>query len=239
MKLSILIIFSLILYANCDPKRNFYRINNLTLTNGYNKHIRHQSLDGIYDPFRKFFININYDCIEAKIKLHENGEKEMSSTELEVLMTKSLTSCSEYGEQEFWKIFVTEVSNSMKSRTVSESRPCLSLALHNLNANSKLIENFDPKSLSAEDINYCNTQIRIIDSDIQQETESRVNIDELQTLTCGALNYKEIREAYYTMMIVGSVDDEQLKSSEINKFSQFAVGKVDNIFNCIMARSEG
>lgn len=50
----------------------------------------------------KFYKNLNISCITEKLKLSENGDKEIFKPEAEILMTKAITSCSEYDEIEFW-----------------------------------------------------------------------------------------------------------------------------------------
>ena len=80
----------------------------------------------------KFYKNLNIDCIKEKLQLSENGDKEIFRLEAEVLMTKALTSCSEFGAVEYFMDTIKQKPGHSIFETEPDDLPCFQLYLHKL-----------------------------------------------------------------------------------------------------------
>lgn len=208
-----------------------------TLISVYNREIKesYESRIEVYHPFRKFFENFNSSCYEDILKLSENGEKELKDEEIQILMMKSIASCSNYEESEFYEVSIEDVSKSQQYNLKDGDLQCYKLALKRMNSTMKFIESFDEKSLATGEIESCEQFFKTKEAELR-EIISLSGIKDVESFTCGSMDINEVAKMYSTLVVIGSELDSEEKKLDMKNLSNYFVEKMDKIFECIMSK---
>ncbi|CAH1734359.1 unnamed protein product [Chironomus riparius] len=191
----------------------------------------------------KFYKNLNTDCIKEKLKLSENGDKEIFRLESEVLMTKAITSCSEFGAVEFFKNAIRHKPGHSVFDTKSDDLPCTKLNLHKLDPTSCLVKSFNPESMSDDEKEYCDEKTKADDFNTRMMISDAIGvpkiwkgIDYVSNFTCGAFDLMNLRKIVFKMQILWNAEEGQTDEAEIEDFAVILADTVDQVFNCRMSK---
>ncbi|CAG9810856.1 unnamed protein product [Chironomus riparius] len=135
----------------------------------------------------KYIKKINFDCIEEKLNLINNGEKSVTVYEGQLVILSSYLKCIDEDQPKLLNLII----NSMGLDKNDDIVDCAKLKLHKIDPKSRFIDNFDIKSVNASYAEYC----EIFTSD-KGFDESVTNLEELfgplEEFTCGAVSKLDV-----------------------------------------------
>lgn len=189
----------------------------------------------------KFFKNLNISCITEKLKLSENGDKEIFKAETEILMMKAITSCSEFDEIEFWKDGLNRKPGHSIFEAEPEDIPCAKLKLHQMDPTFELIKDFNPESINEDEKMYCDEKTRADDFNTKKMISEALElprlwkgIDHLSNFMCNSFDMTKFTKIFYTMQILwhGNKVNESIIDNIARSFAEI----IDKAFECRMSK---
>ena len=191
----------------------------------------------------KFYKNLNIDCIKEKLKLSENGDKEIFRLEAEVLMTKAITLCSEFGAVEYFKDAIKHKPGHSIFNTEPDDLDCFKVFLSKLDPTSELVNNFNPESMSNDEKEYCDEKTKADDFNNRMMISEAIGVpkiwkgfDYISNFTCSAFDLMKLRKTFLTMQIIWNGDEIQVNESEIENIAISFADTVDLVFTCRMSK---
>lgn len=191
----------------------------------------------------KFYKNLNTDCIKEKLNIPENGEKKISKLDAEVLMAKTLTSCSGFEESDYWKQIINNIYGDPIYTTSPEDSSCIKLNLRKLNSNLKLVKNFDSESMTDDDKEFCDEKTKFDDfetrmmiTDILELPKLWKGIDYVSIFTCGVMDFNKLNEIILTLKLFSISNEKNADESEIESVAQNITKHIDQVYSCRISK---
>lgn len=229
---SICVILMTIHASQSSRPLNVSKNDRRTLNQIYGKIVNGTSKASVPEAFKKFLESPNLDCIKEQMKLAEHGDKEMYIDEVNVIVIKALTKCSEHDGQNFFRLLIQENLDKF----AKNDQKCAKLKLHRQNSQSKFIANFNAESMTEEDKTECVNQANAEDVQIRSKIADRIGTDDVAAITCGHFETDELKIVFQTFALLANENDAEVKNSETENLAAYLVGKVDKIYDCLFAR---
>lgn len=205
----------------------------LTLNQIYNEIQENSSKNGLIQELLKLTNFQNYDCIKEKLKLSQIGQKELSSTEAQFLLSKTISACSGQAESELLKLILNQFSKNYQIQMTDEDLLCTKLTLQKFNPSSKFVENFNQNEMTKVEKESCEERVRTDRSGLERELR-KIGNEEFSAFTCGKLNSDEIYKYMCTFGLITDEIDAKLRDSEMEMLVEDAVKKIGEVFECRM-----
>jgi len=214
------------------------KIRKMTLNQAYEKVEREsKQISGqINSKFEKFMKNLNLDCVKEKVKLSQNGNKQLMEIEMFILMVKSVTACSGHDANDFWKILIEENLPKRKFQMTPSDLQCVKLHFQRQYPESRLVEDFNKNLLTEAQIQACDEEIKEKDSHIEDGIERIIGGSDLSTITCGVLDVPKVKSILYKMSLMANVNKSEFVKLEVEKLPSIFTELADKIYDCIMIR---
>lgn len=239
MKSKICVILLIITLAFATSSHQNIERNKTTLNRRFEIFKNGLEFDANFDEF-------DLDCIREKLKLTENGEKEILSLEGTFLVSKAADSCSVSGEVERIKKMLKERSNRPMFRIGLADIHCTKYILQKLNSNLKLIQEFIPESMNEDERKFCEKKSKFEEFMgkfvVSEELEfPRIwnDIDYISNFTCGAASFNKLKEFYFIKEYFGIEEKSKIDDSDVENVATALVRIADNVFNCRMSKING
>ncbi|CAG9810860.1 unnamed protein product [Chironomus riparius] len=234
MKLIFAILLTLLTISQCQAQQEPSK---MSLNQAYQKIEKESTKSSGFNPkLEKFLKNLNLNCIKEKLKLSENGDKQLKDIEIMILVTKSITACSGHDASEFWKAFIEDNMPKGNFKMSAKDLQCVKLNYKHNNPESRLVSDFDVNSLTEAQIQACDEEIKEKDSHLEDGIARTIDGSDLKIITCGVLDVPKVKNILYKMSILANVNNSVLVNSEVEKLPEMFVQLVDKIFDCIIAR---
>ena len=234
ISISFCVILLTISQSISSPTQSSNQIQKSTLNQKTNKIFNNSAFNKVPKSFEKFFNKSNRDCVSEKLKLSENGEKELIKFEAEMLAVKAVVTCSEHEESEFWKNVFAEISQMLLTGMGDEDLQCVKFLLNQLDSKSNLVEDFNVESMTKDDKETCEARIKRDEKNLRNEISRLIGDDDISAFTCGVLDVSEANKIFCKIILLGTKEDINVKNLELEKLSSVVVEKVDQFFSCRM-----
>lgn len=231
---SLICVILLLIIQFVDASNQNVKRNKTTLNKRFEIFKNGLEFDANFDEF-------DLKCIREKLKLTENGEKEILSLEGTFLVSKAADTCSVSGEIERKKKSLKERSYRPIFRIGLADIPCTKLILQKLNPNLKSIQEFDPESMEEDERKFCEQKStfeefmgKFIISEELKFPRLWKDDDYIFNFTCGATSFIELKKLYFIKEYFGIEEESKINDSDVENIAKIMVRIADNVFNCRM-----